>query len=359
MIFCQLPNFDNNQQQSVNQESNDIIEQKCTISLKKSVPNSNLGPYHHRRYIKKNEIAVLAEKKYRENGLAITFKDVIKELRVSKRRAQRILKYCHRKKILFTAQDLAMEGIKIKGIRRESPQQYYLTDFKSQFIEHRKNNVLKDTTGTYLSKIDLLKAQSFQDILSALRYYPLYIHNMQLETFVPMECYEEIEITPQPGNKAKILKERIGTSQGSPNVKYLLYPSGKVTIHIVNSARPFRLVTEEDILHILTFLGRVEDRLHCIFSDARDMMVFPVKNWVLKGCDVNKDVDVDSLAQLSLPNIQIPLGEKALRGYVKLVDDKAFYRIEVTLSPNEKLHSALNKARTEIKIDENVMSYLW
>ena len=54
-----------------------------------------------------------------------------------------------------------------------------------------------------------------------------------------------------------------------------------------------------------------------LFSDTRDEIVQSVNRWILKACDVNKDVEVDGLAQLTLPDIQIPLFEKALRAYVK------------------------------------------
>ncbi len=40
-------------------------------------------------------------------------------------------------------------------------------------------------------------------------------------------------------------------------------------------------------------------------------------------------------AQLTLPDIQISLAEKAFRGYDKLIGEKAYYRMEQPCTPNE------------------------
>jgi hypothetical protein len=87
------------------------------------------------------------------------------------------------------------------------------------------------------------------------------------------------------------------------------------------SDNPFRLQYEEDITTIMVFLGRVEERLRMLFSDTRDEIVQPVNRWILKACDVNKDIEIDMVAQITLPDIQIPLFEKALRAYVKPIGD--------------------------------------
>lgn len=61
----------------------------------------------------------------------------------------------------------------------------------------------------------------------------------------------------------------------------------------------------------MVFLGRVvEDRLRLLFADTRDEILQPVDKWILKACDVNKDVEIDGVAQLTLPDIQILLFEK-------------------------------------------------
>ena len=54
--------------------------------------------------------------------------------------------------------------------------------------------------------------------------------------------------------------------------------------------------------------------------------------------------------------MQIPLFERALRGYVKPIDDKVFYRFEWSLTPNQPVDAALEQIRTQIKIDESILS---
>jgi hypothetical protein len=43
----------------------------------------------------------------------------------------------------------------------------------------------------------------------------------------------------------------------------------------------------------MVFLGRGEDRLRLLFADTMDEIVQPVKKWILKACDVNKDIEID------------------------------------------------------------------
>jgi hypothetical protein len=100
----------------------------------------------------------------------------------------------------------------------------------------------------------------------------------------------------------------------------------------------------------------VEDRLRSLLSDVRDNVVPPLRGWILKACDVGKDVKIDSIAQITLPNIQVPLFEKALRGYVKPIGDKVFYRVEYALTPNKPIEQALDYLRREITIDANCFS---
>ncbi|HYA83769.1 MAG TPA: hypothetical protein VEH06_10030, partial [Candidatus Bathyarchaeia archaeon] len=100
-----------------------------------------------RKYITKDDIEKIAIKKYRENGLGITFKDIIREFSVSKAKAQRKLKYFHDRHILFTAKDLALEGI--TSLPNKNPQQYFATCIKSEIIEdlNKRKSVLVKPTG--------------------------------------------------------------------------------------------------------------------------------------------------------------------------------------------------------------------
>ena len=126
----------------------------------------------------------------------------------------------------------------------------------------------------------------------------LYIHKLQIRTCVGKEYYDDLkDVRPAPFNGAKTHHQRIGQSQHTPNVKYVISPNGIIMIYISCSDNPFRLQYEEDITNIMVFLGRVEERLRLLFADTRDEIVQPVNKWTLKACDVNKDIEVDGLAQ--------------------------------------------------------------
>ena len=60
----------------------------------------------------------------------------------------------------------------------------------------------------------------------------------------------------------------------------------------------------------------------------------------MKECDVNKDIEIDGLVVIS-PDMQMPPSERALRGYVKPIDGKAYYRFELALAPNPPIEMAL------------------
>ena len=78
--------------------------------------------------------------------------------------------------------------------------------------------------------------------------------------------------------------------------------------------------------------------LSILFSNTKGIIVQPARNWILKECDVNKDIEIDRLSQITLPDMQIPLFE---RGNVKPIDGKAYYRFELALAPNQPIGMAL------------------
>ena len=321
------------------------------LPLLKSAPNGELVHSNkHRRYVKRHQVKELAEKRYVENGMGITFEDIMARFGVSKPKAQRKLKHFVGERLLFTAEDIKKEGIAIKGIKRERPQRYYLTELKTRIIESRKNNAQKDTTVDMVSETGIQKAHNFRELLTQLTLYLLYIHKLQIWTSIPPENYELIGWSHK--GTAKAITERIGVH----TVEFHIHPNGSVMVYVSCSNRPFRLYEEQDVLDILFFLGRVEDRLRYHLSDARDNVIPPVRRWILKACDVGKDVEIYSVAQITLPDIQIPLFEKTLRGYVKPMGDKVFYRVEYSLTPNKPIEEALETLRKDVKIDKDSLS---
>ncbi len=325
-------------------------EKNVPLPSKKSVHSDELAHgYRQRKYAKKAQVKELAEKNYAENGRGITFEDIMARFGVSKSKAQRKLKHFLGEGFVFTAEDLIKEGIHLNGIKRKNPQRYYLTDLKTKIIESRNNNVQKDTTVDMVSPIALQKAHNFRELLTQLALYLLYIHKLQIWTSIPKENYELIDWSCRKG-AAKAITERIGIH----TVEFHIHPNGSVMIYVSCSDKPFRLHEEQDVSDILFFLGRVSDRFALLLHDARDNVVPPLRKWILKACDVSKDVEIDHVAQITLPGMQVPLFEKALRGYVKPIGDKVFYRVELALTPNKPVEEALERLRTEVVIDKDV-----
>jgi hypothetical protein len=103
-----------------------------------------------RKYKTKDIVEKIAIEKYQKNGLGITIEDVERNFYVNKAKAQRTLKYFHEGKVLFTANDLILEGITV--LKNTSPQQYFPSLVKAKIIEDlvKRNNVLVNPTGVDL-----------------------------------------------------------------------------------------------------------------------------------------------------------------------------------------------------------------
>jgi hypothetical protein len=78
--------------------------------------------------------------------------------------------------------------------------------------------------------------------------------------------------------------------------------------------------------------------------------------WVLVGCDVNKDVHIGPMAQLTTINLQINSAIKGFRSYVKQVEDTAFYRFEKYVNPSEPVSTAFESLSKDVKIDKDSLS---
>ncbi len=151
----------------------------------------------------------------------------------------------------------------------------------------------------------------------------LYIHKLQLWTSIDLE-----KVDPSETFKSKPLSwsyiERIGLY----DVQFTIHPNGSVMMYVISSSKPFRLYNERDVIDIITFLGTVEDKLRTLLSDPRGRFISSVSRWVLKGCDLNKDVEISRVAQITLPNLEIPFVDKAFRSYVKPMGDEVYYRLK-------------------------------
>jgi hypothetical protein len=85
---------------------------------------------------------------------------------------------------------------------------------------------------------------------------------------------------------------------------------------------------------------------------VRERIVPDIMEWRLKGCDINKDIEIDDFAQLTLPDIQLRYVDRVFRLHVNPSEDKAFHRIEESLTPNFVLPQALDVFRNPNKVIE-------
>ena len=80
--------------------------------------------------------------------------------------------------------------------------------------------------------------------------------------------------------------------------------------------------------------------------------------WTLKACDLNKDIQLSDKAQITLPDIQLTYADRVFRLYVKIMEDKADYRLEESLIINQILPEALDNIRHPFKSVEFNVDHL-
>jgi hypothetical protein len=253
---------------------------------------------------------------------------------------------------------LISQGIYL--IQNTNLQQYLPSCIRAEIIENpktRTNSVPLEPTGVNLPKgslnqhsssrrarlssLENQKAESFLDVLLYIPFAPLYIHKLQLMLYIDKQYYQEL--SPKEGyvNRAKRHEEIIGRR----HVKYILSPNGSVEIYVRSSDTPFKLETDGDEITIFSFLGQVRDRLlHCI-ADIRERSIPPITEWILKECDLNKDIRIDEKAQLTLPDIQLKTAASVFRLYIKSLQNRAVCRAEESLKLDLLLPEALDNIR--------------
>jgi hypothetical protein len=306
--------------------------------------------------ISKHSIEGIAVEKFKSCGLGITFEDIQVRFHVKKPRAQRSLKHFHDNGVLFTAQSLISQGIFL--LQNTNPQQYFPNCIRAEIIENlnKRNSVLVEPTGVSLQKRSLnqgssskrassslenQKGQSFLDVLIQLQYVPLHIHKLQLMLHLDKEYYNHLPQNEGHINRAKRHEEHIGTR----HVSYTLSPNGTIEIGVKSSDTPFKLQTDDDELAIFSFLGQVRDRFLYLVRDPKERHVPSIMDWVLKQCDLNKDIEVNDKAQVTLPDIQLKTAARVFRIYMKSLQGRAVCRAEESLRLDLVLPVALDNIR--------------
>jgi hypothetical protein len=296
----------------------------------------------------------LAIKKYNKFQLGIDFTD-LGQLGCKKRTAQSILKR-------MCIETYGKDGQKRPPLLsrspiRSCPQKYYPASVKADVIEGlKKKKVLIDPTEVSSSlitpssksrnalsyAIESGKASSFLEALLLIPYRPAYIHNIHLQVDIDHNEYEYIVGKEEARCRSKEHCERIGRVKGLPNVTYVAYPKGRVMAYVKCSENPFRLENENDVSSLFSFLGQVRDRMILWLHDFRETIVPSIMEWSLLQCDLNRDVELTTKAQITLLDIQLKDADRVFRLYVKSLGDKAVLRAEELLNLKQILPEALD-----------------
>jgi hypothetical protein len=317
-----------------------------------------------RKYISKDNVEKIAIGKYRENGLGITFEDIKIEFSVNKGKAQRTLKYFHEQKVLFTANDLIIEGI--PALQNKSPQQYFPTCMKAEIIEDlgKRKSVLVSPTGVDLlvpsSKLASAPSNDFDIVTNTLEGYvlpllpqaPIFIHNLHFKTQVTSECYLHLDLPYYDKNNGKRHSENIGTS----HVDYVLYPNGTVDIYVRCSNNPYKLETEIDRSRINALFGQIRDRLIILLSDERERIVPDIMEWHITECDINKDIKISHLLHFSAIKVQVKYLDHIFRIYIKAMGKETVSRVEESLHTNKPALEFINNVFNSIENVERQIS---
>jgi hypothetical protein len=311
------------------------------VELDQIVPVSLLD--HRGKNISSKEIEDLAVEKFKKSKKGITFLDLISKFSISKRSAQRKLKDCRKRGILFTPE-------------KHKPQKFYPICLRAEVTEHfyKKENVPVDPTGvtSHHNPLEQQKAQNLLDILLRLPFAPPHIHKIQLMLHIDGEFYTALDKKPRDGNLAKVYEEWIGKAF----VTYTYNKNGRVEIAVACSDNPFKLETDDDVLSLFSFVGQVKDRMLYHLDDLKERGVPSESRWVLKACDLNRDVEISDEMQITLPDIQLKYAGRVFRLYVKALGERTLCRGEESLTLNLTLGKAFNELRNPFGLLEELIS---
>lgn len=291
--------------------------------------------HRSRRRVTLKQVEDFAVEFFALHGEGITYTDIVKAgLAGSKTKAQMLLKRRKRDGTLFTLADT-------------KPKVYFPTCRKAKVIESRKSIVpVRPTEEGILGNplamaLDLGKARNFLQVMLAAKSLPREMHRIQMHTWLkdPAAYTDVVSDDWAKGTFPKRHLEHIGRR----DVNFRLSKNCRIMIGVSCTEAPFPIQCEADISRFFLFIGQAYDRLLLWLGDPRERLVPDPKSWILKGCDLNKDVEINAAEQLTLPDIQLWRAERVFMAYVKVMDqEKAVYRIEEKLALNGRLENFLD-----------------
>ncbi len=291
-----------------------------------------------RRYTRAEEVGELAVCSYKKNGKGITFNDLLSNgLARHKGQAQTTLKHCLRKKIIFAP-------------KKRRPQDYYPTSLKADVMKRiMLKNIPKGVTGvgcfskastfTASSSLDSVVNQSLEGyVLPLLSCTPLYIHKMHFKLRITPECYTELKLLANNGNKGKEYGAIVGNCQAS----YHFYANGTVMVFTESNNSPFKLEDETDLSRLMAFFGQVRDRLVTFLADSHERIVPDIMQWEMTQCDINKDIQVSDWLQYTGLKVQVRHLDHLFRVYIKSIGKQTACRVEESTIPKKLVIDAIN-----------------
>jgi hypothetical protein len=60
-------------------------------------------------------------------------------------------------------------------------------------------------------------------------------------------------------------------------------------------------------------------------------------DWILVQCDVNKDIGINIIEELSIPNLQLRIHDRIFRLYVNNINGSSYYRMEESKQVNQEI----------------------
>ena len=183
---------------------------------------------------------------------------------------------------------------------------------------------------------------------------PRYSHNFHMKTLIDKQHYSNIDSVPGNRTRGKSIVERIGLRQ----VTYTYYPGGSITMEVGCSYAPFRIGSENDVNILFAFIGQIKDRMTIHLNDPRESIAPDINVWTLKQCDVNVDIELTDLGQVTLLDIQISTLGRVLKTYVKILESKPVARWEETIRPNSLLLEAFDSIAHPNRSLENQLKEL-
>ncbi|MDP9287225.1 MAG: hypothetical protein M3P08_03400 [Thermoproteota archaeon] len=287
-----------------------------------------------RKHNTNSRIVDLATRRYRENGMGVSYYDLIQAgLARHKRRAQYMLKYYLHNGTLFTLGD-------------HRPQRYYPKNIESEIrMKKLSSSTPIDPTGAMHHPYPLFSPKSPLSncleslIIQTLEGYvlpllpaaPLSIHNMHFKTRITSECYNKLRLPPVPGNNGKRYSDIIGKVY----IGYTFYPNGTVNIEAKCSRTPFKLENESDRWRIHLFFGQLMQTLRIFLADKHERIVPDIAEWCLTECDINKDIKVSHLLHFTGLKIQVKHLDHLFAVYITSKQYDTICRTEERKHPNK------------------------